>query len=307
MEFNLGSYGKIYASGNKFVQSVFNGPVVIQEKVDGSQFSWCLNNGELYFRSRKQQMRPFAYEGMFAAGIKAIEEIKDLLTPDVIYRGEYLSKPKHNALTYDRIPLRNIILFDIEAIEDGPECYYGPELVQKEAERLGMECVPTYYEGIVTDVEKQVLPFLKEKTPILGGKFIEGVVIKNYERPTEDGHFMKAKIVAEDFKEVHSHEWKKANPSSKDIVQSIVDSYRTEPRWEKSIQHLRDDEILQDAPQDIGPLIKAVNQDILEECKEEIKDTLFNHYWKDISRGITKGLPEYYKRKLIGVEMGIDV
>ncbi len=305
MSFQIHDYGKVYNNGTKYVLAVLDGSVVIQEKVDGSQFSFALVDGELVFRSRKQQMHCYAYEGMFEEGIKAIEEIKDKLTPNLIYSGEYLRTPKHNALKYDRVPTRHVILFDLEDATT-PDLYFPPYVVREEAERLGLECVPTFFEGTVTNIMEQVIPLLKEKKPTLGGEFIEGVVIKNYERPTMDGKFMKAKIVAEDFREVHKQEWGKANPSSRDIVVALVEAYRVEARWNKAIQHLQESGQLQDAPQDIGPLLKAVNQDVLDECTDEIKEILFKHFWKDISRGITRGLPEWYKRKLAGVEIGID-
>jgi hypothetical protein len=303
MDKHISDYGKVYANGVKWVQDVFNGPVVVQEKVDGSQFSFGVIDGELIFRSRKCQMDCNVYEGMFANGVKAIEEIKDLLTPGLIYRAEYLSKPKHNSLAYDRVPERYVILFDIEnAISPGD--YWPFEDVQEEAERLGLECVATYAVGKFENAE-MLLPLLENK-PVLGGPYIEGIVIKNYALPDIGGGFMKAKIVREDFKEVHAGEWGKTNPSSKDIISAIIDSYRTEARWGKSIQHLRDAGTLQDAPQDIGELIKAVVSDVLEEEAEAIRELLFRHFWKDISRGITRGLPEYYKRKLNGIEIGID-
>ena len=293
-------YGKVYNNGVKYVLDVFRGPVVVQEKVDGSQFSFGMIEGELCFRSHKQQIHCYAAPEMFSAGVKAIEEIKDLLIPNVIYRGEYLSKPKHNALKYDRIPARNIILWDIEDAEH-PECYYSPEDVQAEAERIGLECVPTYFVGQVANAS-ELLPLLEEKKPILGGPFIEGIIVKNYNIADATGKFLKAKIVADDFREVHRTEWKKANPSGNDVISALVDSLRTTPRWEKSIQHAKEDGQLQDAPQDIGPLLKSINQDVLEEESEYIKDILFKHFWKDISRGITRGFPEYYKLKLMGLE-----
>ena len=36
-----------------------------------------------------------------------------LLAPGVTYYGEYLQKPKHNTLCYDRVPKDNIIIFDV--------------------------------------------------------------------------------------------------------------------------------------------------------------------------------------------------
>jgi hypothetical protein len=51
--------------------------------------------------------------------------------------------------------------------------------------------------------------------------------------------------------------------------------------------------------EDIGPLLKHVSYDVLEECEDELREALFKHYWKQISRGITAGLPEWYKAKLL--------
>jgi len=295
-------YGKVYTHGSKYVYEVFNGPVVVQEKVDGSQFSFAIVNDELVFRSRKRQMDCNDYEQMFEKGIKALEEIKDQLMRGVIYRGEYLQSPRHNALKYDRVPIRNVILFDIEDLSIGDN-YYPPEFVQKEAERLGLECVPTYFEG---KCDSQFLLQYLEKKPILGGEQIEGVVVKNYAMPDASGKFLKAKMVRSDYKEIQTTEWKKAHASGKDVSWQIVLALRTEARWNKAVQHLKEEGKLLDAPQDIGNLIKAVNLDVLEEEADEIKEILFKHYWKDISRGITRGLPEWYKRKLMGIDIGID-
>lgn len=65
-----------------------------------------------------------------------------------------------------------------------------------------------------------------------------------------------------------------------------------------SVRHLRDDGKLQNAPQDIGPLLKEISQDVLKERAEEIKEELFKQAWPQISRGITAGFPEHYKQKL---------
>ncbi len=56
---------------------------------------------------------------------------------------------------------------------------------------------------------------------------------------------------------------------------------------------------LEGTPRDIGKLFKEVPEDIKKECKEDIKEILWGHFWKDISRGITAGLAEWYKNKLV--------
>lgn len=45
--------------------------------------------------------------------------------------------------------------------------------------------------------------------------------------------------------------------------------------------------------------MKEVPEDIKKECEAEIKELLFNHYWPNISRGVSNGIPEWYKKLLL--------
>jgi hypothetical protein len=135
--------------------------------------------------------------------------------------------------------------------------------------------------------------------PILGGCKIEGVVIKNYNKFTDDKKTMMAKYVSTEFQEKHQVSWRKANPTRTDILDDIIETYRTEARWRKAVQHLRERGELEETPRDIGALIREVKDDVKDECEEEIKDRLFGYFWKkDIERSLTHGLPEWYKEQL---------
>ncbi len=284
------SYSTIYAVGHKAILELLSGPVVVEEKIDGSQLSFGLIDGELQCRSRKQQMVMDAPEKMFEEAVKVIELLD--LHPGWIYRGEFLSKPKHNTLCYDRIPNNHIILFDVMI---GEQTFLVPELKMKEAARLGLECIPLFARGIVTLDDLKA--FLNRES-ILGGAQVEGVVVKNYAQFAPDKKVAMGKLVSADFQEVHQKTWRKANPSKKDFVLEIIESLRTEARWQKSIQHLEEAGKLEGTPRDIGLLIKEVPADILTEEGERLKDIIFAHFWSDIRRGVTRGLPEWYKRQL---------
>ena len=132
----------------------------------------------------------------------------------------------------------------------------------------------------------------------LGGQKVEGVVVKNYERYTHEKKVMMGKFVSEAFKEIHSGDWKSRNPNQSGVVEGIIGKLSSHARWYKAIQHLQEAGLITNSPSDIGPLMKEVSQDILKEETDRIKDTLFNHFWKDISRGVTKGLPGWYKEML---------
>jgi hypothetical protein len=287
---HIHSYSQIFAAGHRYVNDILNGEVIVQEKVDGSQFSMQLLNGELSCRSKGKDIEIGFPEKLFA---KAIETAKSLPLHDGwVYRCEYLSKEKHNSLTYGRIPNKHLIVYDIDTTGQN---YIVYEDVVKESARIGLECVPMFYRGKLEkydDVRKYLtLP------SILGGA-LEGVVIKNYALYGQDKKVLMAKIVRDEFKEVHKTEWKLSNPTQSDVLQMLIGRYKTDARFEKAYQHLNEKgEILREC-KDIPKLMKEVQEDIKKECEDEIKQMLFSHFWESIKRSSIGGLPEWYKRKL---------
>ena len=111
-----------------------------------------------------------------------------------------------------------------------------------------------------------------------------------------DGKVVMAKAVRPEFREVNAQVWKEAKASP---VDTLIEEYRTEARWQKAVQHLNELGELVRGPQDIGSLIKEISRDVRAECEDEIKEKLFQRYWPEISRGVTRGFPEFYKQKLL--------
>jgi hypothetical protein len=294
----LHSYSSIYNVGHRALEGLFDGPVIVEEKIDGSQFSFGVFDGVLRVRSKGADVNLEAPEKMFAAGVGTVigRNVEGLLTPGWTYRGEYLSKPKHNALAYDRIPRHHVILFDIDR---GDQDYLAPERKAIEAEHVGLEVVPELYRGMVTSAE--FFRSLLETPSVLGGQKVEGVVIKpvGYGIYGPDKKVLMGKFVSEAFKETHSKAWSDANPGGKDIVAILQARLGTQARWQKAVQHLREDGQIEDDPRDIGKLFKEVNADVLKECRDEILDELFKWAWPKIARGITRGLPDWYKDSLL--------
>lgn len=291
---NINSYPTVYALGHRAIADILGGPVIVEEKIDGSQFSFGIVGGELMCRSKGKQLILDAPEKMFGKAVKSVMAIASLLQPEWIYRGEYLEKPKHNTLVYDRVPRGYIVIFDVMV---GVEQYLLPDAKRMEAERIGLECVPVLLTGVIENTEtfKQLL----ETNSILGGQKVEGVVVKNYNLFTIEKKVAIGKFVSEIFKEIHGGEWRKSNPTTADIVDQLIGRLRTPARWQKAVQHLTEAGELEGSPRDIGSLIKEVPNDILEETEDEIRDTLFDHFWPKIRRGVTAGLPEWYKEHLL--------
>ena len=293
----LHSYPEVYQLGHKLVSNVLNGHVLVEEKVDGSQISFGIDSfGDLRIRSKNKEIDIEHPDDMFRLAVEWIVKNRSNLQAGWTYRGEYLQKSKHNTLAYSRVPRNNIILFDIC---DGLESYLPYSRVKYEADFIGLEVVPLIAEGVFTEAD--ILELKDEwlsRESILGGTKVEGVVIKNYNVFTAEKKVAMAKLVRDDFKEQNAINWKAAKPSTADVVQKLIDTYRTEARWRKAVQHLRDAGELQGEMRDIPLLMKEVSNDVLKECKDEILEQLFAYAWPKISKGITRGLPEWYKSQI---------
>lgn len=283
------NYGKVYNLGHRAIADLLKGPVIVEEKVDGSQFSFGRIDGQLICRTRRADATT---EDMFQLAVRTAQDLTHICMEAWVYRAEFLRVPKHNALAYDRVPDKNLILFDVDT---GTEDYLSPAEKASEAVRLGLEVVPLLKEGEIRTHEE--LLALLGTISCLGGQKIEGVVIKNYGRFGVDGHALKGKCVSDPFRE--ARQWKANNLFGGDIKQAIGASLCTPARWEKAIQHLRENGRLQESPTDIGPLIKEIQGDVKEECGDQIKEQLFKWAWRDIQRVLIRGFPEWYKEKLI--------
>lgn len=290
----LSPYSKVYRVGNLETIDLLDGIVLIQEKIDGSQFSFGVINGELFCRSKGANQYPTSNK-LFESAVKWCEEHKDELKEGWTYRGEVLQKPKHHTLKYDRVPHNHIILFDI--MTEFEENYLPYTEVEIEAARLGLEVVPCFYEGLLryfSDAEKYL-----ERMSILGGTKIEGVVIKNYSRYDSKAKTLMGKIVSKEFKEKQERNPEFKRYSHEDIVFIICDQLRTKNRWKKIVQHLEEDGKLERSERDISKLIVELQKDLMEEEKEFIKEQLFKHFKKKIMGKACAGFAEWYKQKLM--------
>jgi hypothetical protein len=288
------SYPSIFNLGHKAVRDILSGEFIqIEEKIDGSQFSFGRYGPELRCRSKNAQINVGAPDKMFTKAVDYVQSIFQFLPDGMCFSGEYLMKPKHNTLCYSRVPQNHIIIFDVR---DGDESYWSEMERTVIARQLGFETIPVLHRGPIADIES--VQALLQRESILGGPNVEGIVVKDYTRFGQDKKVLMAKYVSEAFKEVHGTEWRKANPTSGDIIHDLIESYRVEARWNKAVQRLRDLGVLTETPADIGPLMKAVVEDVYKEEEDAIRDVLFKKAWKHIGRGITGGLPEWYKLRL---------
>lgn len=323
----INSYSTIFNLGHAAVATLLHGPVIIEEKIDGSQISFRVRDEPrdvsdvkvtfedayvgvtggthiLEVRSKGAMINVEAPEEMFK---KAVEILLALFEQGKIpvgytFRGEYLSKPTHNIAAYDRVPKNHIIIFDIEK---GEQAFLNSTDKKAMAETLGFETVPMLHpEGSSMEIQnaEEIRAFLNLDS-ILGGQKVEGVVIKPaaYDLFGRDKKVLMGKFVSEAFKETHAAEWKKLHgpKAQTDILNTLALMYGAPARWFKALQHLREAGQITDSPKDIGALFKEVPADIRKECEQEIKEVLFKWAWTKIARSATAGLAEWYKDLLL--------
>lgn len=294
---SLRSYSSIFNLGHRALADLFKTPVHIEEKVDGSQISFAVIDGELRMRSKGAEINVVAPEGMFAKGVEAVKARQHLLTPGFTYRGEYLAKPKHNTLAYARHPKDFIVIWDIDT---AVETYLQPAEKAAEAERIGFECVPLFFTGKVDDLT--TLRQYLDREAFLGGQKVEGVVCKPaaYDLWNMEKKLLIAKLVSEEFKEVHSKTWSKEHSGQGpiDFIDQLAQRYNTQARWQKAYQHLKEAGQLEGTMRDMPKLLAEVPVDVEKECTDEIKEALFGWAWPKLKRQLTRGMAEWLKEKL---------
>jgi len=300
---DLTAFPKIFHIGERWIKDIFDGPVEITEKVDGSQFVFGMVDGELKMRSKGKAQYAGAVDKMFLEAHEYVSgrSVRRWLVDGYTYYCEYLRQPKHNVLTYNSTPKNYLYLFGVETPADG--FIHDRQTVLEYADRLDISPANVLHYG---ESSPEHLREFLDLESFLGGPKVEGVVVKNYNKSFMLGDrvfpIMSGKFVSEAFKEKHQKNWTGENTSGGKWG-AFCDGYRSEARWQKAVQHLREEGRLDDSPKDIGALIKEVNRDIEEEEVENIKDFLYAHFGRDLKRKATAGLPEWYKSQISGVPL----
>jgi len=292
------SYPSIYNIGHRALAPLMDHVLNVEEKIDGSQFSWGVIEGRLRAKSKNKEIDLQHPESLFASAVKMVQEKQALWHPEWTYRGEALQKPKHNTLGYDRVPPGHVILFDINREEEDYLSYQEKAI---EAERVGLMCVPllAIWHHPTIEEFRSLLPTVS----CLGGAVIEGVVIKpvNYDCYGVEKKVLMGKYVSEQFKEQHRIVSK--IPTGRDVIALLAATFATPARWQKAVIHLQEQGMLEGSVKDIGQIIREIPADVLKEHEEEIKDALLKWAWRDLSKGLTRGVAEWYKQRLLETQL----
>lgn len=288
------AHPKIYHIGTKETFGLFEGEDIhVQEKIDGSQFRFYKDDaGELHFFSRSTVLETPDQAGkLFKGAMEHILGHPFLVHPGLLYCGEAVCCPRANKVTYERVPVGSMVLWDVRNME-GQSIIKTHVDLDEYASRLGVESVALLAYGNVGPAD---LEGLMKRPSQLGG-MLEGVVVKNR------ANGMVGKYVSQQFREIQ----KVRAPSTSDqsdwpsYVLSLTDAVSVPARWEKAIQRLGEQGKLTDSPQDIGPIIKEVQADIEVEAESWLKDKLYEKAIPRILKDSARNIALWYKERLYG-------
>lgn len=290
---------KIFEIGHHAIANLFDGEVEITEKIDGSQFAFGVStDGQVVMRSKGKELFVDHPEKLFTEAVAWVDanraRILEVCAPGTFVYGEYLRVPKHNVLAYARIPRHCLMVFGVRERTNFVADYAR---MQQIAAQLDLETVPLLGRATLQSFD-DLRPYLERESG-LGGTVLEGVVVKNYRQYCLISDFQwisMGKFVREAFKETHAEQW--GMISGKNWFDELKDSLRTDARWQKAIQHLRERGELTETAQDIGKLMAELERDFIDEEKARIMQLLWKHQSPDILRHIKRGFPEWYKERL---------
>lgn len=265
------------------LQTLLNAPdLEITEKIDGSQITWLNTHEELTISSKKLILYPNqTIPKQFQPAVEYLIDNRDKIPTNIQFFAETLSKPRHNALKYERVPQNHLYLFAAKAWPSSVS-YSNIYTLDMLASYMNIE--PPHVVQSIND------------SSCLGGT-MEGIVYSCY----NGENLCKIKEVSEAFKEVKQvlKDRKKAMKGvSTDYWTEFKQRFKTEARWLKAIAHLNEQGLLNHDDSDIGLLFKEVSQDIVKEEQDTMVDFFNKHFRKELLKTACEGIPQFYREYL---------
>jgi len=302
------TFGKIPA-GTKTVKkrdwTGDNAAWYLQEKVDGSQLSFCVDNvtGLLRFFNRgKEKTAP--YQKVFLRTITALrhrlERDCDIDT-DLVFHGEAIGARKHNVTVYDRVPRYGFVLFGVQR---GHE-YLGLKEAKEIAAEYDLEFAQIVYENDDESVNPhdKVAAIMETRIQSALGGEAEGIVLKHHSFTKPDGKTAtcKFKFVYPEFKEVHRKKQKKVVTTTEDFLDDLVSWFNRDAWMSKAVFRLRDNGVIDPDCKDEEQrrrngvrVQREMARDILEECESLLREELWAHFGPLIVKRVVEGAAEKY-------------
>ena len=237
-------YQHLERFGTTEVERIELGECYVFPKIDGTNSSVWIENGEIKAGSRNRELSLEKDNAGFYEWVLKQENIKNFLceNPNLRLFGEWLVP--HSLKTYRENAWRNFYVFDVAEVKskedllhegDDHLIYKHYNFYQPILEKYGINYIPPIsiiqkgdYDYFVKQLEKNV--FLIEDGKGAG----EGIVIKNYDFRNKYNRNTFAKIVTSEFKEKHAKEMGASVVKRKDLIEeTIADEFITKALCEK--------------------------------------------------------------------------
>lgn len=265
----LVKYTHLERFGTDEVDGINIGDCYVFPKLDGTNASIWLEDGQMQCGSRNRQLTLDEDNAGFMLWANQQQNLKDMLkaNPSLRFYGEWLVP--HSLKTYREDAWRKFYIFDVTDAEGKYLHYDEYSVICKQFGADYIPCVlkvknPTY-EVLVNETEKN--HFLINENSGVG----EGIVIKQYGWTNRFGRNAFAKLVTNTFKDKHILEMGGSAIVIKIVEDAIADEFVTEHLVDKIIAKIRNEKGLFSAraiPQLLG---MAFHDLVQEELWEAIK------------------------------------
>ena len=288
-------YDKVKNSGIVLDKFKHRG-LVVQEKLDGSNASFTMEDGELVCFSRRKKLNENeTLNGFYNWAHENVD--KEVLAPllnGFIIFGEWLVKHK---IQYKEECYKEFYVFDV--YDKKKEIYLPPESVMIIAEDLNLKHVEYLMvmppSNQLSNIQPQDIQDLVGKSnmtvkPNTG----EGIVVKYLDGKSEYEDYYK--IVSNEFKEFNRQKMKTEVKNH----DSVADYAITRPRMEKMIfRAIEEGRLSEDniELENFGPIMKEVGQNFVDDIMEEEKDNMLKIIEKQIKKKMPHILREILQEK----------
>lgn len=248
--------------------------IVIEEKIDGANASFKLENGELLAFSRNTQLDA---ENNLRGFYQWVQDNidKDLLNIGITYFGEWTAPHKMNYGENHH----KFYLFDALSVNGE---FASRNVLEEVAKEFGIDVAPLFYRGEYISRE-QINSYIGKSNI---GEVGEGVVIKLDKETHEDDRIV-LKLVSDYFKE--SKFVAKKNPNNSGCaLTDFVDATLTDARVSKMLHKLVDEGKLEEdySIQDMGSILKNLGGSLFEDIIKEEMDELLTLVKKRVGKKV---------------------
>jgi hypothetical protein len=273
--------------------------VIIQEKINGSQFTIFKKDGELHFYNRNKEVGPKG--DPYVNAYLSLQKKKDFFQTGLFYHGEAMKTTKTNNASYKRMPRYYWIVYEIQR-EDGS--LLTPDEMTATLLHTGIETTQVLYDShknislqplqeIIDQIMVQIESDIIESC--LGG-IPEGIVIKVL-KGTTNSRFKQVRSVFAEMSQVKRDKIEQV--SDIDFIKEIGEIYNTNGRREKAVQHMKEKGKYNEknVNANIGQMVHELDDDLLKEAEEDIKNILFVRFFPEISKVARGDVPTFLRNK----------